>query len=299
MSSQTANSGIGIHRILMATDLSVESSRALQHALAVARHYGADLDLVHAIQPHTYNLAGPDIMAQAHTQAEREIGDLTALLRRTGALDGVNIRSWVLDGEVAEVACRIVRSQKTDLVVIATHGRSGLRKLVLGSVAEEVYRHSPCPVLTVGPYSPGMRRNPSLARVLVATDLSPASSEALPWAVAAAQEFGARLTVLDVCLNLEAKGEAAHGREHRIAELQGLLRELANGSSGPVPDSHFEIAAGTTAKDILEFAAAQKADLIVQGLTPAYTFSDRAPWSNAYRIVCEASCPVLTVRAEG
>jgi nucleotide-binding universal stress UspA family protein len=296
MSGQTVDPRINIHRILMATDLSVESSRALQHALAVARHFGAGLDLLHAIQPHTYNLAGPDVMAQAHTQAEREIGDLTALLRRTGALDGVGVRFWVLDGEVADVACRIVRSHKTDLVVMGTHGRSGLRKLVLGSVAEEVYRHSPCPVLTVGPYSPGMRRDPSLAHVLVATDSSPASMEALPWAVAAAQEFGARLTMLHVCSEPEVKKETAHDREQRIVQLQGRLCELANGRSGPVPDSHFEIVAGTTAKDILEFAAAQKADLIVLGLKAAGTFSDRASWLNAYRIVCEAACPVLTVR---
>lgn len=278
----------------MATDFSECSSRALQHALAVARHYKAEFELVHVIRPATYNLSGPGVLAQAHELAEREIREFVSSLQRNRALEGIDHRCWVLDGDVEEIVCRFVRSRGTDLVVVGTHGRSGLRKLVLGSVAEDVFRQSPCPVLTVGPYSPGMAREPRLKHVLFATDFSAASSEALPWAVSAAQEFGARLTMLHVCPNL--KGEAVHDREQVNAALQEQQRDLLASVSSQVHDAHFEIQTGTPATTILEVATAHGADLIVLGLKPASSFSDRVPWLHAYRIVCEAACSVLTVR---
>lgn len=286
---------ISIHRVLMATDFSEHSSRALQHALAVARHYKAGLDLVHVIRPAIYNLCGPDGLAQAHELAEREIKDFVSSLQHNRALEGINSRSWVLDGDVAEIVCRMVCSKGTDLVVVGTHGRSGLRKLVLASVAEDIFRQSPCPVLTVGPYSPGMAREPRLKRVLFATDFSAASLAALPWAVSVAQEFNAPLTMLHVCPHL--KGEAAHDRERVITALQDQERNLLASVSNQVHDAQFEIQIGAPATTILEVAAAQGVDLIILGLKPASSFSERVPWQQAYQIVCEAACPVLTVRA--
>jgi len=278
----------------MATDLSECSSRALQHALAVARHYKADLDLVNVVQPFAYSFVGHDAMVQAHDLAEREIKEFVSSLQRNRALEGINHRCWVLDGDVAENVCHIVRSHRTDLVVVGTHGRSGLRKLVLGSVAEDVFRQSPCPVLTVGPYSHGTAREPRLKHVLFATDFSAASEEALPWAVSAAQEFGARLTVLHVCP--EPKGEAAQDRDQVNAALQERRRDLHASVSNQVHDAQFEIQTGDPATMILEVATAQDIDLIVCGLKPLRSFSDRVPWVHAYHVVCEAACPVLTVR---
>ncbi len=178
--------------------------------------------------------------------------------------------------------------------MVGTHGRSGLRKLVLGSVAEDVFRQSPCPVLTVGPYSPGTAREPRLKHVLFATDFSAASEEALPWAVSAAQEFGAGLTVLHVCPDL--KGETAHDLEQVNAALQGRRRDLLASVSNQVHDAKFETQTGDPATMILEAAAAHDIDLIVFGLKPLRSFSDRVPWVHAYHVLCEAACPVLTVR---
>jgi len=285
---------ISIHRVLMATDFSECSSRALQHALAVARHYKAELDLVHVIQPFAYSFVGYDAMVQAHDLAEREIKEFVYSLQRNRALEGIDHRCWVFDGDVAEIVRRIVRSHRTDLVVVGTHGRSGLRKLVLGSVAEDVFRQSPCPVLTVGPYSPGMAREPRLKHVLFATDFSAASEEALPWAVSAAQEFGARLTALHV--RPELKGEDAQDRDRMNAALQERRRDLLASVSNQVNDAKFEIQTGDPATMILEVAAAHDIDLIVFGLKPLRSFSDRVPWVQAYDVVCEAACPVLTVR---
>lgn len=285
---------ISIHRLLMATDFSECSSRALQHALAVARHYKADLDLVHVIQPFAYSFVGHDAMVQAHDLAEREIKEFVSSLQRNRALEGIDHRCCVFDGNVAEIVCRIVRSHRTDLVVVGTHGRSGLRKLVLGSVAEDVFRQSPCPVLTVGPYSPGTAQEPRLKHVLFATDFSAASEEALPWAVSAAQEFRAHLTILHVCPEL--KGESAQGQEQVNAAMQGRRCDLLASVSNQVDDATFEIQTGDPATVILDVAAAHDIDLIVFGLKPLRSFSDRVPWAHAYHVVCEAACPVLTVR---
>lgn len=280
--------------ILLATDFSECSERALSYATGAARRYGSALHFAHVVPINTYYLAGPDALGVALEQAQREAAAVVARLQREHQLEGVQHHTWVLRGYVAETLAELIAREHIDLVVMGTHGRTGLSKLVLGSVAEEVFRKSPCPVLTVGPHVPEARPGSGLKAVLFATDFSADSARALPYALSAAREFGAELTLLHV---LEPGEEMAGDRPGRDARLKARLEEMLGSEAGKVR-ARTEIAGGDPAACIVEAAAQRGAGVILLGLKAPQMFADRLPWLYAYRIVSQAPCPVLTVRGK-
>ena len=145
---------IAIRDILVATDFSDCSQTALEYAKALARQSGARLHVIHMIG----TLAGADVgidgLAMAAPEWQAQVEDdareaLNALLTAED-LQVLQARASVLHADsAAEGIVRYARNERIDLVVIGTHGRRGLTRLILGSVAEQVVRTAPCPVLTV------------------------------------------------------------------------------------------------------------------------------------------------------
>jgi nucleotide-binding universal stress UspA family protein len=102
-------------------------------------------------------------------------------------------------GDVWTVLSRLIRERDIDLVVLGTHGRTGARKLLMGSIAEKVFRHATCPVLTAGPnVSPNPEGKARFQPILFATDFGKESLEALPFALHLAEKGRAQLTMLHV-----------------------------------------------------------------------------------------------------
>jgi nucleotide-binding universal stress UspA family protein len=144
---------IDLRRILVPTDFSKGSQSALAYGAALAEKFGAELVLLHVVQdlaafiPEAVLGAPPPLppveqfTAAARAALERVVGGL--------ALPGVTVRAEVGEGPTAEVVVRFAREQAVDLIVMGTHGHTGLAHLLLGSVAEKVVRRAPCPVLTV------------------------------------------------------------------------------------------------------------------------------------------------------
>lgn len=280
--------------ILIATDFSECSERALSYATGAARRYGSTLHFAHIVPINTYYLAEVDALGVAVEQAQRDAAEMVAHLEREKQLAGVRHHTWVLRGYVAEMLNELIAREHIDLVVVGTHGRTGLSKLVLGSVAEEVFRKSPCPVLTVGPHVPVARPGSGLKAVVFATDFSADSARALPYALSAAREFGSELTLLHV---LEPGEETAADRPGRDALLKVRLQEML-GSHASQVKARAEIASGNPADRIVATAAQRGAGVIVLGLKAPQMFADRLPWLYAYRIVSQAPCTVLTVRGK-
>jgi nucleotide-binding universal stress UspA family protein len=142
-------------RILYATDFSSASRPALAMAIALARQNRAPLSIVHALPPLVMPLGGDMAYISARTydtidQNARRYAQkhLTALAARAKKA-GVRTTALLLDGTPHEQILRAARRTRADLVVIGTHGRTGLSKVLLGSVAERVIRFARCPVLTV------------------------------------------------------------------------------------------------------------------------------------------------------
>lgn len=289
---------IALRNILVATDFSPCSDRAMEHALAIARHYGAALHFAHVVQPAAYAVACPEgyastaeAMNQAADLARRDVENMAQRGMAKYSIEMLDHQVWVSQGEVWDMLHTIVMLQDIDMVVVGTHGRRGLRKMILGSVAEDVFRHCRCPVLTVGPHAPAAAP-PALRNrhVLFPTDLSPESLRALPFALSPMQEFLAAVTVLHVA------GPAGGDRPREWRRIEEQMRSLV-GSEASLAGVDFEIESGPVAKTILRYAEERHADLIVFGLKAPDSYVERLPWQEAYRVVCEAPCPVLTVRA--
>lgn len=140
-------------RILHPTDFSAASRPAFARALALARRNRASLTILHVIAPFAPTLGEgyvsprtwEDVERQVRSQAQRELAKLVARARKAG----VRATSLLLEGPPADRIVRAARARRADLIVMGTHGRSGLARLLVGSVAERVVASAPCPVLTV------------------------------------------------------------------------------------------------------------------------------------------------------
>jgi nucleotide-binding universal stress UspA family protein len=133
-----------VHRILLATDFSPGSARARAFASMLARRLGAELVVAHVSEPLAI-VPGSDLAAEEVAQTERELDRVVGELKR----EGVAARGTVVPGEPATEIVALAEREHADLIVLGTHGRSGLAHVLLGSVAERVLRRARCPVLAV------------------------------------------------------------------------------------------------------------------------------------------------------
>ncbi|MBZ5664139.1 MAG: universal stress protein [Acidobacteriia bacterium] len=297
--------------ILAATDFSEASQKPLRHALAIARHYGAKLYLAHVVSSLGFTLVGPDAVSAATEAAWRDARQLEDDLARRGALAGVRHEVIVRQGEVWEELEKVITQEQVDLVVIGTHGRRGLGKLLLGSVAEQIFRHADCLVLTVGPGSfqeNAVEGTRAIRPFLLATDFGEASLQALPYAISSANHFRAKLVLLHVVSAVPTPestrwytaGDVMQMRENaRMASLRRLEELTQNATLEVRPE--FAVEFGSTnsvSEKILQTAEKLMVDAIIMGLHRSAHIATvtHMPWATAYEVVCGARCPVLTVR---
>src|SRR5271165_5304964 len=163
-------------QILIATDFSEASRRALDYALAIARRYGSTLSVVNAIPPEPRDKipleALPRELNRPWLEAEQEM----ETLGKQDRLKDVKHHLLLRQGQVWDVLASVIQSEDVDLLVLGTRGRGGLKKLALGSVAEQVLRLASCPVLTIGPHvPPPVPGAPMFSSILFATDFGPAA----------------------------------------------------------------------------------------------------------------------------
>ena len=136
-----------IRRILLATDLSTASDGAADHALQLASDLGADLLIVSVIDPRSRLGDGPAVGRMVQRRAAREV-DAQALVVR-GRAAGVHVRFLVWEGEPGPAIVDAAEAEDADLVIVGSHGRGRVGRMVLGSVSDHVVRHAACPVLIV------------------------------------------------------------------------------------------------------------------------------------------------------
>ena len=285
---------LAIRNVLFATDFSALSAHALPYASALAHHYGAHIYVGHVISPEPPLFVPVDALPveldKPLDEAER---GMERFLRRA-PLKSLHVEPLVRRGPYEFVFANMVRTHSIDLVVTASHGRSGLKKLVLGSVAEEIFRTVPCPVMTIGPGQTvrDVIRD-ELFEVLCAIDAS-GSPHALKYVADLACDYGARLTVLHV----EDYGELpVYYRQESLkairAELQHVIVSTCKIPSPPELILRF----GNIADNILELANELNASAIVIGAQPAALprMAAHLPLTFAHNVVGHAACPVITV----
>jgi len=309
MSLVAATGDIHLKSVLIATDFSEASEKALRHAVAIARHYGAKLYLVHVVNSLAFTLVGPEAVNTVTEIVWKDARQLEDQLVQSGALTGLRHEIIICQGNVWEELERVVRQEQVELVVIGTHARRGFGKLLLGSVAEHIFRHSECLVLTVGPGS--LQDSPvdgtrAVRPFLFATDFGRSSLRALPYAISSANHFGTKLALLHVLpsipipegVNRATAGDVMQARENARRASQQRLEELASQSAKLASKPEFLVGFGSPSETILQTADALKADAIILGLHRSTHIDTKShmPWATAYEVVCGAGCSVLTVR---
>ena len=171
MKAVQARTRITLKNILFATDFSAASDAAAPIAIQIARRYGAKIYGVHVNAFDHYTSAAPEAWAAMAEAAEKETKEDTH--RLNDQLEGVEHEVVIGEGAIWEVMSHLIEQKEIYLVVLGTRGRTGFGKTLLGSVAEQILRQSPCPVLTVGPHvNPWSDEYAKMREILYATDLA-------------------------------------------------------------------------------------------------------------------------------
>jgi nucleotide-binding universal stress UspA family protein len=298
MKNAQVDTRISLNNIMFLTDFSDASERALPFVREIAREYGATVSALHVLLPDVLTYMTPDSPSAAmELQKESALAEME---RVETQLAGVPNKAAVIAGKDVWVALEpMLKEDQVDLVVLGTRGREGLPKLLLGSTAEEVFRRSPVPVMTVGPsVHSDDRSGARWERVVFASDFTPESLTAAPYAISFAEENDAQLTLLHV---IEVWGQRKKANNHAltVAEAMHQLYEIVPPEAGLWSRPETVVEHGEPAARILEVANQRRADLIVLGIRGAtHTLStSHLERSIAHAIVAHAACPVFTVRS--
>ena len=286
---------LSLKHILVATDFSAISIVALRHALGIAHRYHSNVSLLHVIDPAVYGIAGPDGISAETEVALRDAERIETSLRSEGSLEGIRLDFAVEVGPVWTTIADEIKVKRPGALVLGTRGRTGLRKLALGSVAESAFREAPCLVLTVGPKALRSKSSGAEAKgFLIPTDLSPESIKALPYGISLARGASSQLTLLHV---LNSSVDDGDQNMETVRAIETRLREFLRLHQNTETTVRFMMEAGPPAQVILRVAERHHMDLIVMGLR-AWSGDGQPMWRNAYTVVTRAPCPVLSMKTQ-
>jgi nucleotide-binding universal stress UspA family protein len=286
---------VSLTKILVTTDFSEVSDRALDYAIALARRYDARIYLTHIITPDPFQFAEPQL-AQATYEKVRQAAEegITDILI-SGKLRGVPHEVLLDEGNVWPTLEKLIGKHEIDLVVCGTHGRGKVQKILIGSVAEEIFRQADTAVLTVGPsVKSEVRKEIELSHILFSTDFGPGAEKAAAYAFSLAQEHNASLTLLHVIESGAAYTEESVARQREINVVR--MKKLMPADSENWCKPEFRVTFGSAVEEILIAARESQADLIVMGAKPRRSLAGHVPLTIAYNVVTKSTCPVLTVR---
>lgn len=289
-----------IRHILCPMDFSPPSHRAFRYAVELARAYGATLHLLHVRPRLSSGVAfndedSPRPFLVDEPSLRRRLRDLAMVARASD----VQVKPLLLRGSVRSVTEATARSCRADVVILGTHGYRGWERWTLGSTAEHLLRRLPVPLLLI----PGTLRRLTplsrLRRVLVTTDFSQGSLEAIGYAVELGREFNGRLTLLHVVPTLSRLvarlsyrfSPAERSRHLRVAA--SVLRQLI--PDEPDADITPKVASGVPYRAILDLASKERSDLIVMNIHGAGFMERALLGTTAERVIRASPCPVLAI----
>jgi nucleotide-binding universal stress UspA family protein len=301
MSTPQTTASLSFNNILFATDLSAASELAFPLVKALARRYGSTVYVGHVYPPETAHpmtleplapqLARHRPAAKARLSAFLQSHDFASLAHK----------ELLWEGDAGQALSAMIKNNEIDLVIVGTHGRRGFKYMLQGSVAEELVRRCPCPVLTVGPdvAFDGGAGTGEFRSILYATDFSPASENALVYALLLAEENQGDLMLLHVVREPSLDALMPYPWAE-IAAAQQRLRDLLPEGADLCCQAKFLAEVGVPGEVIVHVARAQAANLIVMGAhhTAIPRASAHASWRTVHHVICEATCPVLTCGTE-
>jgi nucleotide-binding universal stress UspA family protein len=301
-----------IHTILYPTDFSESAQQTFALACSLARDCGARVVVLYVMAPPM----GHEEL-EARRDPEEYYGGMWKALRAMQApRQDVHVEHRLEEGDAAKRIVEVAQEVRAGLIVMGTHGRTGLPRLLLGSVAEQALRRATCPILTVkmpfprsGQASIGEMRQHEprsesmwpIKTVLHPTDFSGCSKDAFRLACALTRDQGARLIVLHVTSlpDVTYKGYGVPGSPLPAEEYRRKVRQELERLQPPDQQLRFEarLEEGDPVTEILRVAAETGTDLIVMGTHGKTGLRHFLMGSVAEQVVRKAPCPVLTLKA--
>ena len=285
--SKPIPSAVAIRDVLCLTDLSPRSDAAIHHALGLAARFQAELTVYHAVEkfegPH------PDVtfgIGQELTDAaeRRALASLAAAVKDAGERASVKVEQVQ---SAADAVIDMALGRRADLTVMATHGRRGLRHMLLGSMTEEVIQHARSPVLCLRQPAPAVYR-----RILVPTDLSLASRLAFPMAAFLARTFGAEVIGLHAAPPATVSTLSGIPERRTPVPSEAALWDFYRADFEGLPVTA-HVYTDVAWDCIVRTAKVEGADLIVMATRGHDSVSDRVLGSTTERTLRHAPCPVL------
>jgi len=298
MNAIESGTRLALRNILFLSDFSDASELALPFARNLARQYESKILALHVLTSFPLAYASPE--SAAATLEAMENGAQAGCQQLESQLLGLDHQTILMrSSSVWPAVDSVLHEYSIDLVVLGTHGRTGALKLLMGSVAEEIFRKCNTPVLTIGPaVRNGVHNGGRFHTILYATDFSREADAAAPYALSFAEESRARLMLLHVLPQPSPKKGPKSPKESVADAMHQMQRLLPKGAGG-LCRPEVMVRFGRPSEKILECARDSGADLIVTGVrSPGSRIGIESHFESAiaHRVVTQAVCPVLTMR---
>jgi nucleotide-binding universal stress UspA family protein len=299
---------VQLKNIICATDLSDLSNRAIAYGIGLAKEFEAKLLVCHVIDLSSAAVYGEGI-AYPLNQQNRIINYTHEHLKELIGEPPVAWEPIIRIGHTADEIARVVEEKSADLVISATHGRSGLKRLILGSVAGRLMHTLSCPLLVFRSAEPDLVTTDQpfhLDRILVGCDFSPDSTLAFQFGLSLAQEFQSELHLVHVIEPAVYKNLVKPSREAEKESEHDLSEQLKERLGSMIPDEarHWctpktTLLAGYAHEELTKYAVVNKIDLIILGVRGHGLVETLFVGSTTDRVARQAQCPVLSVRPKG
>ncbi len=293
-------------KILVPTDFSAFSEDALRYAAALAKISGGSIECVHVID---MTFLSADMPSGVYSSVTDIKGTLKSLRTRSRKeleffvekehVQGIDVKAHLREGIAADEIVKLSNEIHADLIVIPTHGRSGLDKMVFGSTCERVLRTAALPVLALKPEGPGVGRDGSLTvkRILCPIDFSSFSESSLPLARTFAKHFGATIVLAHIVdTRFDYPEWAAEVALNNSPALLKAAKEHVDRVAAGMSDVKAEVYVGSGAPARMLVDLTGKADLVIMPTHARKGIAHLLLGSVTERVTRGSHCPVLTVR---
>lgn len=280
---------LSIENVMYAADFSPIADCAGRYAKGLAQRFGSKVHIAHVF-PSYEDLASDSVKADQRERRQR-------LAERQCEFSAAGVDTQTFNSSEYPLPTALLLMERQlgpDLIVIGTHSKSSLDRLLIGSTAEHLIRNAVSPVLTVGPNVKPPKEGPlTFERIVFASDFSDPSNVAKSLALAFAQESGAHLWICHIVSNQEDSQNPTNARASDFRkELERLVPREAYDWCSP----EYTVEYGSPAKGILGLAERVHADLIVMGARTRSFWLTHVQRGVTQEVLAQANCPVLTVR---
>jgi len=286
---------ISINKILCPVDFFPASDAAVNYAAGLAAHYDATIHFLHVITPipagtYEYMIDTTDAMTSMMDAATEQMKTMAAKAKVAGVTAATEVRI----GDVYDEIKAAIEVDKPDLIVMGTHGRRGVERWFMGSTTEKLLRHSPVPLVTITAAGEKCFNAARFRRILVTTDFSEGTADALAYAFSVAQENESEVTLLHVVHDVSADLSGKY-RDSLLDGVRKQLDEMVPPEAKTWCEIVTRVETGVPYRIILRTIEDERPDLLVMNIHGKGMLDRALLGSTAERVVRAASCPVMAI----